>query len=275
MVPDEDEGFEQRLIPFGAGQVAVWVVGRKDAPVLIICHGGALDHTAFRALARRQADRWRVILWDLPGHGASQPRPAPFTATVCADAMAAVMDAVGARDAVALGFSFGGVVAQVLAKRRVDLVRRLIAYGCLSPHVIKPLVPPAAVPALVTALFGFMGWPAIRKRFGELCCVAEAGRARVAADMAPVGKAGFMAMAVANLSASDVDPAFRIRDGVDLIAGALDSNGEAIWRTFHAFEGAYPDARKVILPGAGHCAHLDQPAAFDEAIDRLLAPRGQ
>jgi pimeloyl-ACP methyl ester carboxylesterase len=251
--------------------LAAWTIGRKDAPALIICHGGALDHSAFCDLAISHKDRWRVILWDLPGHGASQPMPPGFSALTCADAMAAVMDYLGVRDAVALGFSFGGVVAQVLARRRPDLIRRLIAYACLSPHLVKPSAPRAAIPALVTGLFGWMTWPAIRKRFAGLCCVSQAGRARVEADMGPVGKAGFMAMALANLAAGDLDLAFRIREGVDLLAGELDSNGKAIRRTFRAFETAYPEARKIIIPAAGHCAHLDQPEAFGKAIGTLLS----
>ena len=265
-------GFSRLEAQFGETRLAIWVAGPSAAPVLVVNHGGALDHSAFRDLALQLSDRWRVVLWDLPGHGESQPRPKPFTASICAEAMAVAMEQAGANNAVVLGFSFGGVVAQVLAKRRPDLVSRLIAYGCLSPHVGRPLAPPTAVPGLVRALFGLKSWPAIRQRFGELCSVTETGRARVAAEMAPVGKAGFLAMAIANLAASDRDPAFRIPGGVDLLAGALDSNGDAIWRTFRAFEAAYPNAQTIIIPGAGHCAHLDQPSAFAQAMERLLDP---
>ena len=180
------------------------------------------------------------------------------------------MDALEARDAVTLGFSFGGVVAQMAARARPELVRRFIAYGCLSPHLGAPIIPPALAPALVKSLFGLRSWAAIRQRFGALCCVTEDGRRRVEQDMAPVGKAGFLAMARANLTASDRGGDFRIPGGVDLLAGALDSNAEAIRRTFRAFEAAYPAARRIMIDGAGHCAHLDRPDAFADAMSRLL-----
>lgn len=271
MTDIDADGFRRLDIAAGGATIAAWTAGPPDAPALVFCHGGALDHSAFRPFAGALSDRWRVILWDLPGHGQSAPAPGAFTAAACANSLAAVMDALAARDAVVVGFSFGGVTAQTAAKARPDLVRKLIAYGCLSPHLGAPIVAPALVPALVTGLFGLLSWPAIRRRFGELCCVTSEGRTRVEADMAPVGKAGFLAMARANLAASDRDPSFRISGGVDLIAGAQDSNGEAIWRTFRAFEAAYPAARKFLIDDAGHCAHLDRPEAFAVALGQLLA----
>ena len=261
---------ERHDVPFAGATLAVWTCGPADAPALVVCHGGALDHSAFRELALRHATKLRVVLWDMPGHGQSPRLASSFTAAACAEAMTLVMDHLGAAGAVVLGFSFGGVVAQLAAKARPDLVERLIAYGCLSPHLGKPLVPRALVPALVAGRFGSMSWPAIRERFGELCCVTPEGQAAVRRDMAPVGKAGFMAMARANFTASDRATPFRIRGGVDLIAGALDSNGETIWSTFRAFEAAYPAIRKILVADAGHCAHLDQPEAFARAVDELI-----
>lgn len=267
--------FSLRKVEFRGTTLAAWEIGPVEAPALVISHGGALDHSTFRPLASRLSDRWRVVLWDLPGHGESHPGPEDFSAEVCAQAMAAVMDAVDVKDAMVIGFSFGGVVSQILAEIRPDLVRRFIAYGCLSPHVGRPIIPKPLAGPTVQALFGFLSWDAIRLRFSELCCVTLAGRQRVINDMAAVSKAGFLAMARSNLEARRPNSAFRIRGGVDLIAGALDSNGDAIWKTFRAFELAYPDARRVIIPGAGHCAHQDAPELFEEAIERLLVEPAQ
>ena len=261
---------QRRDVQFAGQSLAAWDAGPLDAPALVVCHGGCLDHSAFRGLAERHSGEMRVVLWDLPGHGQSPRIPAPFSAALCARAMAAVMDQLRVRDATVLGFSFGGVTAQLAAKARPDLVRRLIAYGCLSPLVGKPLAPPGLAPFLINALFGLRSGPAIETWFAKMCCLSQAGQDRVRQEMAPVGKAGFLAMAAANLAASDRDGDFRIRGGVELIAGAKDRNGGAIWRTFRALQAAYPQARTVLIPDAGHCAHLDQPDAFAAAIDHLI-----
>jgi hypothetical protein len=99
------------------------------------------------------------------------------------------------------------------------------------------------VPALIFKHFGRVASPLIETRFTELCCVSEAGRADVARAMEPVGKRGFLAVTSADLRASGPDPHFRIPGPQLLIAGARDSNGDAIWGTFSTYEEAYPIAR--------------------------------
>ena len=36
-------------------------------------------------------------------------------------------------------------------------------------------------------------------------------------------------------------------------------------------ETKIPGARKAVIPGAGHAANLDQPAAFNHAVETFLA----
>jgi len=64
----------------------------------------------------------RLLVPDLPGHGASTPVPAAPTLAAFADAVAPLLD--GPADVV--GHSMGGVVGLRLAERRPELVRRLL-----------------------------------------------------------------------------------------------------------------------------------------------------
>ena len=68
----------------------------------------------------------RVVRYDMRGHGLSDaPAGDYFMGDLVADA-AALMDALGLRDAVFVGLSIGGVVAQGLAAERPDLVRAAV-----------------------------------------------------------------------------------------------------------------------------------------------------
>ena len=68
----------------------------------------------------------RVLRYDMRGHGLSDaPEGAYFMGDLVADA-AALMEATGFRDAVFVGLSIGGVVAQGLAAERPDLVRAAV-----------------------------------------------------------------------------------------------------------------------------------------------------
>ena len=98
--------------------------------------------------------------------------PRPFDMQVCVDALDAVLGAHGIDGAVLLGFSFGGVVSQLLAHRASERVRRLIAYGCLSPLLTG--AQPLWVKWLGEWSMMLGGWASVRWRFAKLCSALPA-----------------------------------------------------------------------------------------------------
>ena len=70
------------------------------------------------------AERYRVVAWDLPGHGASPPATEPFTVADLADAVAAAIRALGADRVLYAGVSLGGATGLELGLRHPDLVAR-------------------------------------------------------------------------------------------------------------------------------------------------------
>jgi poly(3-hydroxyalkanoate) depolymerase len=85
--------------------------------------GASLELTqAFRdALPGR-----RTIAWDAPGAGQSEvPRARPSLRRV-ADEAVAILDDIGVEQVDAMGISWGGLVAQELARRWPERVRRLV-----------------------------------------------------------------------------------------------------------------------------------------------------
>ncbi|KPP89578.1 MAG: 3-oxoadipate enol-lactonase [Rhodobacteraceae bacterium HLUCCA08] len=96
-----------------------------DGPPVLFLHALGLDHTIW-ADVMGQMPNHRLIAMDLRGHGASDaPPPAYAMGALIADAEA-VLEAAEARDAVVIGISLGGMIAQGLAVKRLDLVRALV-----------------------------------------------------------------------------------------------------------------------------------------------------
>ena len=101
--------------------------GRDESdPPAVLLHGGAGGIEMFGPNLPALARTRRVIAVDLPGHARSGARERPMRYESMADDIAALLGALGVRQADLVGYSLGGGVAQQLTFRRPDLVRRLV-----------------------------------------------------------------------------------------------------------------------------------------------------
>ena len=101
--------------------------GPPDAPTLLLLHGwvatGGLNwFQTFDALG----EHFRVIAPDLRGHGRGLRSRRVFRLADCADDCAATLVELGTGPVIAVGYSMGGPVAQLLWKRHRDLVSGLV-----------------------------------------------------------------------------------------------------------------------------------------------------
>lgn len=77
---------------------------------------------------------YRIVRYDKRGHGLSDAPPAPYSLDDHVDDLAGLLDAIGVREALVVGLSVGGMIAQGLGARRPDLVRGLVL--CDTAHKI-------------------------------------------------------------------------------------------------------------------------------------------
>ena len=101
--------------------------GPPGAPTVLLLHGWMASADlnwlgAFHALA----GRYHVVAMDHRGHGRGIRTTEPFTLEDCADDAAGLLRELGVRDAVIAGYSMGGPVALLLARRHPHLVRGLV-----------------------------------------------------------------------------------------------------------------------------------------------------
>jgi len=112
------------------------IAGPPGAPTVVLLHGwlasaGLNWFQAFDALGD-----YRVIAPDLRGHGRGIRSHRRFTLADCADDVAALLDELGTGPAIAVGYSLGGPVAQLLWKRHRRLVDGLVL--CATSHYLMP-----------------------------------------------------------------------------------------------------------------------------------------
>jgi 3-oxoadipate enol-lactonase len=110
---------------------AAWFeVGRGEP--LILIHGLADDHRAWRRALPDLLLRHRVLMYDLRGHGETSLGRPDGTLTQLGADLASLMEAIGVDKADVAGFSLGGTIAMRMAIDHPEKVERLVLVATSS-----------------------------------------------------------------------------------------------------------------------------------------------
>ena len=128
-LPQEAADPETRLVELpDRGVTRVWeCAGPPDAPTLMLIHGVTVTAElnwgkAFAPLSRH----FRVVAMDLRGHGDGIPAGWRFRLEDCADDVAALAQVLALDSFVPVGYSMGGMIAQLVARRHAAMVSGLV-----------------------------------------------------------------------------------------------------------------------------------------------------
>jgi pimeloyl-ACP methyl ester carboxylesterase len=272
-----------------ASSLACYAYGRTDAPPLVLIHGLAEQGAFFwQALIDAFADQYRIVAFDLPGHGSAAR---PFTGYGLKAQAARVMRAMKSLDiapAVVIGHSMGGILAGRLACDYPSIISRLVIYASPIPGGIIGNLPLLwhlrweAARQLIPLLFPGSGW--IMSRLP-----ADLRRAIIAETLhawrVPLSPAKRTAEYIHRSSQNDpraladslrglvIYPNLR-RDLPRIAVPTLIIAGERdvlVSRSMtESTAAAIPNARVALIPDAGHAALIDQPDAFIAALSAFL-----
>jgi len=102
------------------------LTGPQDGAPLVLIHALGTSAAIWDDLLPLLPPTLRILRFDLRGHGASDVPPGPYAMGALIRDTERLMDHFALRDAVVLGLSIGGLIAQGLAVKRLDLVRAMI-----------------------------------------------------------------------------------------------------------------------------------------------------
>ncbi|GAA4054699.1 alpha/beta hydrolase [Streptomyces shaanxiensis] len=240
----------------GKGRCIRWTEAPGEGPARVYVHGLGSVSAVYHAhiAARPELAGRRSLFVDLPGHGISdRPEDFDYRLEDHADALAAALDAAGLSGAELIAHSMGGSVAIVLARRRPDLVSRLV----LTEANLDASPPPAAGSAWITA-------------YDEEEFVGGA-HARVLDAVGPLWAA---TMRLADPRALHRSATWLRRGSEPIMRDILE--GLTLDRVYLQGElsGELPGSkgleaagvRVVTVPGAGHNVMFDNPDAFVAAV---------
>ncbi len=122
------EGAVQRLRRPDGTELQVELYGPAAAPPLILTHGWGTNSTVWYYAKGQLADRFRLIVWDLPGLGQSRGAAAHAAALeTMAHDLEAVLSLAGGRPAILLGHSIGGMIILTFCRLFPERLGRQVA----------------------------------------------------------------------------------------------------------------------------------------------------
>jgi pimeloyl-ACP methyl ester carboxylesterase len=233
-------------------------------PTVVFLHGAGFDHTAWALHSRWFAHHGHGVLApDLPGHGRSVGAPLPTIAAM-ANWTAGLLDAAGASTAHLIGHSMGSLIALETAARHPARVSALSLIGTAATMTVGPDLLKAAEAndhdAIDMVSIWGLGYQA--ELGGSLApgLWMHSGAQRVLEQCRP--GVLFNDLSACNAYQNALAAAAKITVPATLILGERDMMTPA--RAGKALAAALPNARTLVLPGAGHMMMAERP-------DELLA----
>lgn len=249
--------------------------GPADAPALVLIHGFSHSLETWDAWAEDLSRDYRVIRFDLPGHGLTGAREdGAYSVADTVTQVSALLDAAAPERFVLGGSSLGGLVSWRYAADHPDRVEGLVLVspGGFPIHGVTD--EPAPIPLPVRLYLNTAPEvgvrAATRSLYADPSKVTDAQVARIRDMMMAPGVQDALLRRLELFTLPDPQPDLaRVTAPSLLLWGAADVMVPAA----HAarFEAAMPDARVVILENAGHMPMEEAPEDSILVVRNFLA----
>jgi pimeloyl-ACP methyl ester carboxylesterase len=248
------------------------LMGPSDGPCVVLIHGLGLSRACWQWTIPALSDRYRLLSYDLYGHGQSPLSPEDPSLSVFSRQLQTLMAHCGVSQGCIAGFSLGGMIARRFARDAPKMVRALIILH--SPHKrsaeaqtailarveqVRKIGPEATVEAALERWFT----DAYRQANPEMM---DTVRGWVLANRKEVYHKIYRVLAEG--VDEIVDHASPLACPTLAITGEEDfGNGPEMSRAIAAeIEGA----QALVLPGLRHMALVENPDAINLPVRRFL-----
>jgi 3-oxoadipate enol-lactonase len=252
------------------------VEGKEDGAWVTFAHSLATDATLFDEQAQALAERYRILRFDMRGHGQSAAPPGPYALADLVGDVVGLWDALGIERSHFVGLSIGGMTAFGVALDHPDRLLGLIACDCPAdaPEFFRAMWDQRQAIVNAQGVQGVVE-PTIQTWFSEAARAANPALIeRVRAMIRATSTEGYFGCSDA-LKRLDYKRRLReIRTPTLMIVG--DGDGPHP-QEMKAMAELVPGARLVEIGPAGHLSNLEQAAAFYQALlgflDDVESPR--
>ena len=230
-------------------------------PTMLLTHGFSATSEMWKANIAALAQKYRVIVWDMRGHGQSDyPEDgAAYSEALTVGDIAALLDAHGAEQAIIGGHSLGGFMTLAFHAAHPNRCKALLLFDT-GPGYKKDEARAGwnkRAEAMAQA-YETKGLAALGRSAEVLACTHRSadGLARAARGM------------LAQRDARVINSLETLKVPTLVLVGSKD---EAYFAATDYMASKIPGAKKAVLADAGHAANIDQPEVFNRVVLDFLA----
>lgn len=238
--------------------------GSSGIDTIVLLHGMGTGASAWEPQIEVFSAKHRVVAPYLPGYG---PNPGPFSMAATREQVASLIKEVSSNPVHLCGLSLGALVALELTRENPELVRSLVLsagfVGLPAEHVAQMKSTADSIRGYDPEAFEQDVLP------GLVAGVPESHRSVALREISSLKPAD-----LAEILSYEFDARAWIGE-IDVpalvICGANDEPNLPLSRELAA---ELPDAKLLVIEGAGHVANLDTPNDFSEAVLEFVEGRG-
>ena len=243
--------------------------GRRDGHVLVLSNSLGTTQELWDRQLHELAERFYVLTYDHPGHGASDLPERPCTVEALAHGLLELLDELDVGRVSFCGVSLGGMVGMALALEAPERVERLVL-SCTSAHLGPPeawaqrarTVRTDGMEAIADTVVGRWFTPEFSRTEPETV-------ARFRATLASTPPEGYARCCEAVGAWDAREQISAISAPALVVAGAEDPATPIEHAELVA--SRIPGARLHVLEGAAHLANVEQAEEFTQAVLEHLA----
>ncbi len=254
------------ILERGSFNIHYWTGGKEDAPFVVFTHGATIDHHEWDATIPLVGEHFRILTWDVRGHGLS--RPAPFALKEAEADLLAICDQLQVQQAVFIGHSMGGNLHQELVFHHPERVKAMVFLDCTwNFQKLTPLESFSL--SLAEPLFKIYPYKMLVDQSLSMVAVSKASQEFLRPAVESVGKEGFIQIMMATSACLHFEPGYKINKPLLLMVGEKDPTGN-IRKIMPVWANAEPDCRFEVIPKSKHAPNLDNPEVFHKILMDFL-----
>jgi 3-oxoadipate enol-lactonase len=259
---------EEKVLSRNGCELHYWLAGPKNLPLMVMTHGAWINHLEFEPQLADFSRYYRLLLWDVRGHGLSRPADPDFSVKEAVQDLLALLYSQKEESAILLGHSMGGNLSQEVVFYHPERVRALVCIDCtcntLRLNPVETFMVRMARPI-------FKAYPlnALRSQSANIVSDQPAVRQKLYDLLEGLTKDEYVNVMTELTACLHYEPNYQIKKPLLIIVGDLDKTGN-IRKVAPIWAERDKGSELVIIPNAGHAVNLDQPELVNQHVLSFL-----